>query len=89
MHGPRSYRVDYYLWFTGDTEPTVIKSTDGEVKDKVYERLVRPRLVVTCADCWAKPEVRSVLPPSCPDPDEGRRAGDAGVGDPAEGEERG
>lgn len=57
-HTRESWRVDHYLLHTGEVEPAVYRR-DEEGHAIEYLRLVRPELVVTCADCYAEPAVRA------------------------------
>ena len=58
LHTRDSWRVDCYLLHTGEVEPAHYRR-DEESGPIEYLRLVRPELVVTCADCYALPEVRA------------------------------
>ena len=60
LHTRDHWSVDHYLLWTGPVEPAVFRrDDDGSAIE--YLRLVRPELVVTCADCVARPEVRDRL----------------------------
>ena len=57
-HTRESWRVDCYLQQTGEVEPAVYRRLE-EGTGIEYLRLVRPELVVTCADCYRRPDVRT------------------------------
>ena len=57
VHTREGFRVGFYELYTGDVEEVHRAS---EVEDPLYfQRLVRPRYMVTCATCYARPEVRA------------------------------
>lgn len=57
MHTRTGYRVDYYELHTGSVEEaTYRRGEDGPVQ--VYQRLLVPELVITCADCYRQPAVQ-------------------------------
>lgn len=58
MHRREVWHVDHYLQHTGEVEPAVFRR-DEEGNPIEYQRLVRPALVVTCAECYRRPEVRA------------------------------
>ena len=53
MHQRGSYVVDAYVLHTGETEPAVVRRPDSDAVLLAYARLVRPVVVITCADCYA------------------------------------
>ena len=53
MHGRTSYVVDAFVLCTGETEPAVVRRAESDAVVLTYARLVRPVIVVTCADCYA------------------------------------
>ena len=59
MHERASYTVAGYRLHTGPTEPTPVRKADSDEIAFVYQRLVRPVLVVTCARCYADPVRRA------------------------------
>jgi hypothetical protein len=58
MHQRGRWVVDAYVLHTGETEPAVVRRPDSEAIVLEYQRLVRPVVVVTCADCYADPAAR-------------------------------
>jgi hypothetical protein len=58
MHERSTYVVDAFVLHTGDTEPAVVRRADSDAVVLTYRRLIRPVIVVTCADCYADPAVR-------------------------------
>jgi hypothetical protein len=50
-HGRATYAVDAFALHTGETEDAVFRRADGD--EVPYRRLVRPVLLLTCADCYA------------------------------------
>jgi hypothetical protein len=59
MHERSTYVVDAFVLHTGDTEPAVVRRADSDAVAFTYRRLIRPVAIVTCADCYADPAVRS------------------------------
>jgi len=57
VHSRSWYRVDYYTIHGGETEPIVVARDDG-VPATMIQRLVHPAEMVTCSDCYGRPEVR-------------------------------
>jgi hypothetical protein len=53
MHQRGSYVVDAFVLHTGETEPAVVRRPDSDAVLFAYARLVRPVVVITCADCYA------------------------------------
>lgn len=58
MHQRAACVVDAFVLHTGETEPAVVRRPDSDAVVLAYERLVRPVIVVTCADCYATPAGR-------------------------------
>ena len=58
MHERGRYVVDAFVLHTGETEAAVLRRGDAEEGALVYQRLVRPVVVVTCADCYRDPTIR-------------------------------
>ncbi len=56
-HTRSSYRVDYYSMHTGDVEPLLVKVEEDE-PPAVFQRLLHPVEVVTCAECYKCPDVQ-------------------------------
>jgi hypothetical protein len=59
VHTRSAYRVDFYGLHTGGVEPTTAPSRDDGSAAVTILKLVRPSEVVTCADCYHQPRVRS------------------------------
>src|SRR5262245_60024822 len=57
-HTRSSYRVDFYTLYTGDVEPTTVARRDDPSDTVTVQRLVRAHEVVTCVDCYGRPNVR-------------------------------
>ena len=60
-HTPKGYRVDYYLLHTGRTEWTFFKDPKDDVLPLRYLRLTQPVDIISCADCYAKPQIKKLL----------------------------
>jgi len=58
MHARASFVVDGFALHTGETEPAVLRRQYSDEVVGVYQRLVRPVLIITCADCYADVAVR-------------------------------
>jgi hypothetical protein len=58
VHRRSSYAVDCFLLHTGETEPAIVRRPESDEIALVYRRLVRPIVVITCADCYADPGCR-------------------------------
>ncbi len=59
VHTRSQYRVDFYELHTGQVEESTIRhGEDGPVE--VYQRLLVPELVITCAECYRDPEVQAL-----------------------------
>lgn len=60
VHTRDGWRVDHYLLHTGEVEPAVFRRDEfGPPID--YLRLTSYRLVVTCAECHARADIRAQL----------------------------
>jgi hypothetical protein len=57
MHTREGWRVQRYLLHTGDVEPAVYRRNDEGMAIE-YMRLLRADLVVTCAECYRRGDVR-------------------------------
>ena len=55
LHGRGSYVVDGFVLHTGETEPAIVRRADSDEVVLTYQRLVRPVVLVICADCYADP----------------------------------
>jgi hypothetical protein len=57
IHTRSRYWVDYYELHGGQVEPATLRhGEDGPVQ--VYQRLMAPELVITCADCYRNASVQ-------------------------------
>jgi hypothetical protein len=59
VHTRTSYVVDGFVLHTGPSEPAVGRRSAYDEVGFVYQRLLRPVTLVTCADCWADPVRRA------------------------------
>lgn len=58
VHTRAAYVVDYYELHTGPVEEGTFRhGEDGPLQ--VYQRLLAPELVITCADCYRQPAIRA------------------------------
>lgn len=60
-HTQKGYRVDYYLLHTGQTEWTFLKDPKEELPPLRFQRLRQPVDIISCTDCYAKPEIKKRL----------------------------
>jgi len=60
-HSPKGYRVDYYLLHTGRTEWTFLKDPKEDAPQLHYARLSQPVDIISCTECYAKPQIRKRL----------------------------
>ena len=58
---PDGYVVDYYLVWTGDLRPMVMKNPRDEREVLQFFRLDHAHAVAACRGCYAKPETREEL----------------------------
>jgi hypothetical protein len=58
VHTRSSYAVDYYVLYTGAVEPMTIQHADEPSGTITVLKLVEPRTVVTCADCYRQPNIQ-------------------------------
>ena len=56
-HTRSSYRVDYYSLHTGDVEPVALQH--GDEPPVTVFKLLTAHDVVTCVECYRKPQVRA------------------------------
>ena len=61
IHKPKSYRVDYYRLHTGHTELDFLVNPKQDAAPLRYLRLTDPIDIITCVDCYARPEIRQLL----------------------------
>jgi hypothetical protein len=57
MHTRTAYRVDYYALHTGDVEPVSLQR--GDDAPLTVLKLLTRHDVLTCADCYRRPQVRA------------------------------
>jgi hypothetical protein len=60
-HKPKGYQVDYYRLHTGHCEVDFLLSPKPDARPLRYLRLTHPIDIITCVDCYARPEVRQRL----------------------------
>ncbi|MBI2986010.1 MAG: hypothetical protein HYY45_04500 [Deltaproteobacteria bacterium] len=60
-HTQKGYRVDYYLLHTGRTEWAFLKDPKEDGATLHYLKLQDPIDIVSCADCYANPQIRQRL----------------------------
>ncbi|MBP1687582.1 MAG: hypothetical protein H6Q33_3725 [Deltaproteobacteria bacterium] len=58
VHTRSSYAVDYYVLHTGAVEPMTIQRADEPYGRITVLKLIEPRTVVTCADCYRQPTIQ-------------------------------
>ena len=58
VHTRSSYAVDYYVLHTGAVEPMTIQRADEPYGTVTVLKLIEPRTVVTCADCYRQPTIQ-------------------------------
>ena len=61
IHKPRGYQVDYYRLHTGHTEVDYLVNPKPDAPPLRYLRLTQPIDVLTCVDCYVRPEIRQRL----------------------------
>jgi hypothetical protein len=59
--GAKVFEVDYYRLITGDLSKMVMQDLKDESQQIEFYKITKPRLVITCVDCWQKDEVRKNL----------------------------
>src|SRR5262245_42605851 len=59
VHTRSSYRVDYYALHTGEVEPVTLPRADETAPLVTVFKLLRASEVVTCAECYRRPDVRA------------------------------
>lgn len=59
-HTRSDYRVDFYSMHTGEVEESSMSVDDGD-RSVVYQKLIRPVEILTCADCYRDPKKRPRL----------------------------
>jgi hypothetical protein len=58
LHSRTSYVVDCFVRHTGATEIAIVRRPASDETVLVYQRLVRPAVVITCTDCYDDPRCR-------------------------------
>jgi len=58
---PQGYRVDYYLVWTGDLSPIIMKNPRDEREVMQFFKVSKMRRVVACSDCFQKDDVKKEL----------------------------
>ena len=61
IHTQKSYRVDYYLLHTGHSDWDVIVNPKTDAPPVRYLKLTDPTDILTCIDCYDRPEIRRLL----------------------------
>jgi hypothetical protein len=69
-HTRDGWRVDHYVMHSGEVEPAVYRRDEFGPPIE-YLRLVSYQLVITCSECYARPEIRRTLL----FPEEGKKRG--------------
>src|SRR5262245_58895049 len=59
VHTRSSYRVDFYVLYTGSVEPMTLARRDDTLAPVTVLKLLEANEVVTCADCYREPQVRA------------------------------
>ena len=58
---PLGFKVDYYLVWTGDLVPIIMKDPKSETEVSQFFKVEKLHPLVACADCFAKTEVKDEL----------------------------
>lgn len=58
---PRGFHVDYYLVWTGELTPVVMKSPRDEREVMQFYKVDRLLPLVACCDCFEKEDVKAEL----------------------------
>jgi len=58
VHGRGAYVVDGFVLHTGESEAAMIRQAESDAIVLVYQRLLRPVVLLTCRECYADPERR-------------------------------
>ena len=61
IHRQKSYKVDYYLLHTGETEWAFFTNSKEDALPFRYLKLTQPIDIITCVQCYAYPEIRQRL----------------------------
>jgi hypothetical protein len=60
-HRQKSFKVDYYLLHTGYTEWEFFINSKQDAPPLRYLKLTQPIDILTCVQCYARPEIRQRL----------------------------
>jgi len=60
-HTQKSYQVDFYLLHTGHTEWEFFVYFNQEAPPLRYRKITQPIDILTCVQCYARPEIRQLL----------------------------
>jgi len=61
VHTQKAFRVDFYLLHTGETEWELLFNPKQDAPPIKYRKLIRPIDVLTCVQCYARPEIQQIL----------------------------
>ena len=61
VHMQKGYWVDYYRLHTGHSEWDVLVNPKTDAPPVRYLRLTQPTDILTCIDCYDRPEIRRLL----------------------------
>ena len=61
VHWQKSYKVDYYLLHTGETEWTFFTNLKEDAPPLRYLKLTQPIDIITCVQCYGYPEIQQRL----------------------------
>ena len=59
VHTRTTFVVDGFVLHTGPTEPTAVRRADSDEVAFVYQRLLQPVRLVTCATCFRDAAARA------------------------------
>jgi hypothetical protein len=60
-HTQKSYRVDYYLLHTGNSEWSFFINPKQDAPPLRYLRLTQPVNIITCVQCYEQPNIRQKI----------------------------
>ena len=61
VHTQKSYKVDYYLLHTGHAQWEYFLNSKQDALPVRYLKVTQPIDVLTCVQCYARPEIRQLL----------------------------
>jgi hypothetical protein len=61
IHWQKSYKVDYYLLHTGETEWAFFNNPKEDALPLRYLKLTQPTDIITCVQCYGYPEIQRRL----------------------------